>query len=89
MSPRLRSTCASASLRTSSPKASTPAASSRKVAARSLNVDAAESSVSQVVVGAVQHRTHQAADGHRCVLQRLHALPKPGLDVRGAGLRGG
>ena len=85
MSPRLRSTCASASLRTSSPKASTPAASSRKVAARSLNV-VRRRVLGQpgVVVGAVQHRAHQAADGHRRVLQRLHALPKPGLDVRRA-----
>ena len=47
MSPRLKSTCTSASLRTSSPKASTPAARSRKVAASSLNVVVAESSFTQ------------------------------------------
>ena len=38
--------------------------------------------VEPVAVGGVLDRAHQAADGDGGVLERLHALAEPGLDVR-------
>ena len=74
-----------ASLRTSCPNASTPAASSRSVWARPRSTSSAASSPSQPgSFDRVQHGPEQRADGHRGVLQRLEPLAQAGTHVRRA-----